>query len=64
MHAGLNHLALHVADRGTLDAIVEEAGAHGWTQMYADLHPHAGGPDTYAAYLEDADGFELELVAP
>jgi hypothetical protein len=32
--------------------------------MFADRHPHAGGEGHYAAYLENADGFEAELVAP
>jgi hypothetical protein len=32
--------------------------------MFADQYPHAGGPDHYAAYLENVDGFEAELVAP
>jgi hypothetical protein len=31
--------------------------------MFADRHPYAGGPDHYAAYLENTDGFEVELVA-
>jgi hypothetical protein len=31
--------------------------------MFPDRHPHAGGPDHYAAYLENTDGFEVELVA-
>jgi hypothetical protein len=31
--------------------------------MFADRHPYAGGPATYAAYLENEDGFEVELVA-
>jgi hypothetical protein len=31
--------------------------------MFADAHPHAGGPNHYAAYLENPDGFEVELVA-
>jgi len=31
--------------------------------MFSDLHPHAGGPQHYAAYLENYDGFEVELVA-
>ncbi|MFP3340218.1 hypothetical protein R0J91_19725, partial [Micrococcus sp. SIMBA_131] len=31
--------------------------------LFADRHPHAGGPDHYAAYRETADGFEVELVA-
>ncbi|MFG2819199.1 VOC family protein [Kitasatospora sp. NPDC048365] len=60
---GLNHLALHVRDRPALDALVAEAPRHGWTLLFPDRHPHAGGPDTYAAYLENPDGFEVELVA-
>jgi hypothetical protein len=36
---------------------------HGWTLLFPDRHPHAGGPDHYAAYLENTDGFEVELVA-
>ncbi|SFH18984.1 Catechol 2,3-dioxygenase [Actinopolymorpha cephalotaxi] len=60
---GLNHLAFHVADRGQVDRLVAAAPAHGWTLMFADRHPHAGGPEHYAAYLEDGQGFEVELVA-
>ncbi len=40
-----------------------QAPEHGWQLLFSDRHPHAGGPDTYAAYLEDADGFEVEVVA-
>jgi catechol 2,3-dioxygenase-like lactoylglutathione lyase family enzyme len=60
---GLNHLALHVADQSTVDRLVEEAPVRGWTLLFADRHPYAGGPDTYAAYLADRDGYEVELVA-
>jgi hypothetical protein len=31
--------------------------------MFADRYPWAGGPGHYAAYLENTDGFEVELVA-
>ena len=34
-----------------------------WMERFADRHPYAGGPGHYAAYLEDADGFEVEVVA-
>jgi catechol 2,3-dioxygenase-like lactoylglutathione lyase family enzyme len=60
---GLNHLAFHIADAPTVDGFVREAPAHGWRLMFSDRHPFAGGPDQYAAYLEDVDGFEAELVA-
>ncbi|MFG2869861.1 VOC family protein [Streptomyces sp. NPDC048338] len=60
---GLNHLAFHVEGRDALDRLVGEVLGHGWTLMYPDRHPHAGGEQTYAAYLENDDGFEVELVA-
>lgn len=60
---GLNHLAFHVADRDSVDALVAEAPRHGWSLLFADRHPYAGGDQHYAAYLEDTDGFEVELVA-
>jgi hypothetical protein len=31
--------------------------------MFAEKHPYAGGAGNYAAYLENRDGFEVELVA-
>jgi catechol 2,3-dioxygenase-like lactoylglutathione lyase family enzyme len=60
---GLNHLAFHVPGRRRVDELAGTGPAHGWRLMFADTHPHAGGPDHYAAYLEDADGYEVELVA-
>lgn len=61
--AGLNHLAFVAGPASTVDALAEAALAHGWTLMFPDRHPYAGGPGHYAAYLENADGFEVELVA-
>lgn len=61
--AGLNHLAFHVGYRDQVDALVDQAPRHGWRLLFADRHPYAGGQRHYAAYLEDADGFEVELVA-
>jgi catechol 2,3-dioxygenase-like lactoylglutathione lyase family enzyme len=60
---GLNHLAFHVSDSRLVDSLTAQAPHHGWTLMFPDRHPYAGGPDHYAAYLENADGFEVELVA-
>jgi catechol 2,3-dioxygenase-like lactoylglutathione lyase family enzyme len=60
---GLNHLAFTVATRADVDRLTAAAPSHGWTLMFADRHPHAGGPEHYAAYLEDAWGYEVELVA-
>jgi hypothetical protein len=39
------------------------APAYGWRLLFADRHRHAGGPDHYAADLENADGSEVEQVA-
>ncbi|CAN5126803.1 hypothetical protein BH20ACT5_BH20ACT5_11790 [soil metagenome] len=60
---GLNHLAFHAGDRGNVDALADAAPANGWTLMFADTHPHAGGEDHYAAYLTNTDDYEVELVA-
>ncbi|GAA4526737.1 GNAT family N-acetyltransferase [Amycolatopsis samaneae] len=60
---GLNHLALHVATRDGVDALAAGSAAHGWRPLFADRYPHAGGDEHYAAYLENEDGFEVELVA-
>lgn len=60
---GMNHLAFHAGDRDHVDALTAVATAQGWTLLFPDTHPHAGGPQHYAAYLADADGYEVELVA-
>jgi catechol 2,3-dioxygenase-like lactoylglutathione lyase family enzyme len=61
---GLNHLAFHIESRARVDKITADAPEHGWRLMFADRHPFAGGNSHYAAYLENIDGFEAELVAP
>jgi catechol 2,3-dioxygenase-like lactoylglutathione lyase family enzyme len=58
---GLNHVAFWAGD--DLDALVAEAPSYGWTLLFPDRHPHAGGPEHRAAYLADGDGYEVELVA-
>ena len=63
MRAGLNHLALWAGSRADVERIVGDAQAHSWTLMFPDRHPFAGGADHYAAYLENDDGFQIELVA-
>lgn len=60
---GLNHLAFHVETRSLLDTLAAEAPQRGWQLMFPDRHPYAGGEEHYAAYLENEDGFEVELVA-
>ena len=63
MRPGLNHVALHAGTRADVDGIVTDAAAFGWTLLFPDKHPWAGGSGHYAAYLEDRDGYEVELVA-
>jgi catechol 2,3-dioxygenase-like lactoylglutathione lyase family enzyme len=63
LRPGLNHLAFHAGARTDVDATAKDAGANGWTLLFADKHPYAGGPGHYAAYLANTDGFEAELVA-
>ena len=60
---GLNHLAFHIVTRRRVDELVAASAEHGWSLMFPDRHPHAGGPEHYAAYLENTDGYEVELVA-
>jgi catechol 2,3-dioxygenase-like lactoylglutathione lyase family enzyme len=62
-HPGLNHLAFHGGSAGDVEQLVSEALLHGWTNLFPELHPCAGGPDTYAGYLTNTDGFEVEVVA-
>lgn len=60
---GMNHLAFHAGPRQRVDDLAAQGPAHGWTLLFPQAHPYAGGPDHYAAYLANADGFEVELVA-
>jgi catechol 2,3-dioxygenase-like lactoylglutathione lyase family enzyme len=63
LRPGMNHLAFHAGTRQHVDTLAASAPAHGWTLLFPDAHPHAGGADHYAAYLTNTDGFEVELVA-
>jgi len=63
LRPGLNHLAFHAGPREGVDALAAAGPGHGWTLLFPDSHPYAGGPDHYAAYLANTDGFEVELVA-
>jgi catechol 2,3-dioxygenase-like lactoylglutathione lyase family enzyme len=67
--AGLSHLAFHAGGQENVDRLWREAPAHGWSGLYADRHPWAGGeptsndPGQYAAFLENEERFKIELVA-
>ena len=60
---GVNHLAFSAGSRDAVELLARRASSHGWNLLYRDRHPFAGGAAHYAAYLENADGFEIELVA-
>lgn len=62
MRPGLNHMAFGVESAEALARILGGAAAHGWAQLPVDAHPIAGGAQV--VYLEDRDGFEVELVVP
>lgn len=61
--SGLNHLAFRGGSPAEVDAILAESRAHGWSALYQDRYPHAGGADHYAGWIENADGFKVEVVA-
>jgi catechol 2,3-dioxygenase-like lactoylglutathione lyase family enzyme len=61
--AGLNHLAFRAGPPAAVDAIMADAPAHGWTPLYQERYPHAGGPAHYAGWLENSAGFKAEVVA-
>ena len=60
---GLNHIAFAVGGPADVDRLTAEAQQHGWSLLFPEKHPHAGGPGSYAAYLEDNWGYEVELQA-
>jgi catechol 2,3-dioxygenase-like lactoylglutathione lyase family enzyme len=62
MRPGLNHIAFTLESPSALTGIVGQAAEHGWATLPVDRHPIAGG--SQVVYLEDRDGFEVELVAP
>jgi len=61
---GLNHLAFHARDRDQVDGMTGEARRRGWTVLYEERHPHAGGEDSYCLFLEGPERLKLELCAP
>jgi catechol 2,3-dioxygenase-like lactoylglutathione lyase family enzyme len=62
LRPGVNHIAFRLESPARLEAVAAKAPDNGWSLLPIDRHPIAGG--ARVAYLEDADGFEVELVAP
>lgn len=61
--AGVNHLAFWGGSRAEVDVVMAEAEARGWQPLYQERYPLAGGPDHYAGWVENAQGFKVEIVA-
>ena len=61
---GLNHLAFHARSRTHVDEVARWVKSAGFTVLYEDKYPYAGGPDYYALYCEDPNRIKVELVAP
>jgi hypothetical protein len=62
LRPGINHLALTCESRELLDRLRAESSAHGWHELFADRYPHAGGDQHVALYVENSEGFEVEVV--
>ncbi|WP_150460136.1 VOC family protein [Nesterenkonia ebinurensis] len=60
---GVNHLAFKAGAPAELDALMTDAPAHGWSPLYQERYPHAGGEAHYAGWLENSAGFKAEMVA-
>ncbi|MCB9464316.1 MAG: VOC family protein [Candidatus Eisenbacteria bacterium] len=61
---GLNHLAFQASSRTLVDELTEWVKENGYTVLYEDRHPYAGGPGYYALFCEDPDRIKVEIVAP
>jgi hypothetical protein len=63
LRPGMNHLAFSVESADTIATILEGGPEHGWTRFGTDPR-HPMPAQVTSAYLEDRDGFEVELIAP
>jgi catechol-2,3-dioxygenase len=63
LRPGMNHVAFGLDNAAALAGILEAAPGHGWAQLGDELR-HPLSAELSVGYLEDADGFEVELVAP
>jgi catechol 2,3-dioxygenase-like lactoylglutathione lyase family enzyme len=63
LRPGMNHVAFHVPTTQAVARLLTESTDHGW-RLLADAHFHPLPDAVVAGYLEDRDGFEVELIAP
>ncbi len=60
---GVNHIAFHGGSAREVDETMELAQQHGWRPLYHERYPQAGGLDHYAGWVENSEGFKVEIVA-
>lgn len=60
---GLNHLAFHARSCAEVDRLTLLMKEKGASILYEDRYPFAGGPDHYAAFMEDPDRLKIEIAA-
>ncbi|MBX3142876.1 MAG: VOC family protein [Trueperaceae bacterium] len=61
---GLNHIAFKGRSREHVDEMTAWVRQAGYTVLYDDRHPYAGGRNYYALFCEDPDRIKVEVVAP
>jgi len=63
LRPGMNHIAFRVRSDDLLTDICDTCGDAGWRVLAEHVrHPVAGEP--LVRFLEDRDGFEVELIGP
>ena len=63
LRPGMNHVAFHVDSTEAIARLLGEGPDHGWRRL-GDDDRHPLPRNVSVAYLEDRDGFEVELIAP
>ncbi|MCB1039260.1 MAG: VOC family protein [Acidimicrobiales bacterium] len=65
LRPGMNHVAFQVESADRIGELHAAAPDHGWRSLSSDADSRHPLPAALTvAYLEDRDGFEVELVAP
>lgn len=63
LRPGMNHIAFRLPTVDLLEDVVAQAPQHGWHTLSGGVHHPLHGRPTIA-YVEDDDGFEVELIGP
>lgn len=62
LNPGMNHVAFNCS-REVMEKIRGQLEQSGWQELFATKYPHAAGKEHFALYINNAEGFEVELVA-